>query len=234
MLLSIYSKLLRYYGHQNWWPVRHSFKPGELEICIGAILTQNTNWRNVEAALENLAKAKKLSAQDIASSSLPALEKLIKPSGFFRQKARRLKAFCRYVANYDGNFYRDITREQLLVINGIGKETADSILLYACSKPFFVVDAYTKRVFSRLGFIDEEGYEEIRSLFEDSLPRNAGLYKEFHALIVEHAKRTCKKEPLCAQCPLQKECKYSRNAKHSGILGEAKLLRDYKSTRGQV
>jgi len=118
------------------------------------------------------------------------LERLVKPSGFYRQKAKRLKSFAKFVVDFDGNFYKNVTRDELLAIKGIGRETADSILLYACSKPYFVVDAYTRRLFSRLGLIKgSEDYEKLRKMFEERLPKDAELYKEFHALVVEHEKR---------------------------------------------
>ncbi len=191
MVEKIYKMLLKKYGRQNWWPTSGEFEPPELEICIGAILTQNTNWKNVEKALENLIDAKKLTAKSIASCPLPALERIIRPSGFYRQKAERLRDFCKFINDFEGDFYRDITREKMLAICGIGPETADSILLYACGKPYFVVDAYTRRMFSRLGLIKgDEDYETLRGFFESRLPEDVELYKEFHALIVEHEKRT--------------------------------------------
>jgi endonuclease-3 related protein len=190
MVEKIYNMLLKKYGRQNWWPMSGRFVPKELEICIGAILTQNTNWKSVEKALQNLLKAEKVSAKALADLRLSELEKLIKPSGFYKQKARRLKDFANFVANFDGDFYKDVTREQLLAINGIGQETADSILLYACNKPVFVIDAYTRRLFSRLGMIKgDEDYDYLRNFFEARLRKDAELYKEFHALIVEHEKR---------------------------------------------
>ena len=188
-LISIYKKLLRKHGKQKWWPVKHDFVPAELEICIGAILTQNTNWRNVEKALQNLSDAGAVSAERIAKMRLSKLEKLIRPSGFYRQKAGRLKKFCAFVVQFNGNFYKDVTREHLLSLNGIGRETADSILLYACNKPFFVVDAYTRRLLSQEKIIrGSENYDQIRGMFEDQLPRKTKIYKEFHALIVQNGK----------------------------------------------
>jgi endonuclease-3 related protein len=189
MVEKIYKMLLKKYGHQNWWPMSGQFVPKQFEVCVGAILTQNTNWRNVEKALENLIKAKKVSAESMAKTSLPLLEKLIRPSGFYRQKARRLKEFSKFVCDFDG-FYKNVTREQLLAVKGIGRETADSILLYACNKPYFVVDAYTRRLLSEMKLISgKEDYDEIRKMFEKNLPTDVNTYKEFHALIVEHGKR---------------------------------------------
>lgn len=199
-MLSIYHELLKKHGQRQtdgrrpsfarWWPMSGRFHPPQFEICIGAILTQNTNWKNVEKALENLANAKALTAEAIANMPLPRLQKLVRPSGFFRQKAKRLKEFCKFVVDSSGDFYKDATREQLLKIKGIGRETADSILLYACNRPVFVVDAYTRRLFARLGLIDgSEGYDELKILVESALPKDAALYKEFHALIVQNEKK---------------------------------------------
>ncbi len=193
-VLQVYNDLLKDIGPQKWWPVSGRFKPPEFEVCVGAILTQNTNWKNVEKALQNLVGARKTSPGSIGSCSLPALEKLVKPSGFFRQKASRLKEFSSFVMSFGGDFYKSVTREELLMIKGIGRETADSMLLYACNRPVFVVDAYTRRLFSRLGIIsDTEGYDDIKNLVEKSLPRDVEIYKEFHALIVQHEKRRRKK-----------------------------------------
>jgi len=200
----VYEKLKKEFGHQNWWPVKTGSR---FEICIGAILTQNTNWKNVEKALNNLIAAKALNPRIIAEMPKAKLEKLIRPSGFYKQKAERLKTFSNFFLNKN-NFYKNITREELLKVKGIGKETADSILLYACNKPFFVVDAYTKRSFSRIGLISENDYEKIRTIFEKNIPRDISFYKEFHALIVELSKKYCKKEPLCKPCPLNKICKH--------------------------
>ena len=193
-VMQVYNDLLRDIGPQKWWPISGMFRPPEFEVCVGAILTQNTSWKNVEKALQNLVGAGKTSPEPIGSCPLPALEKLVRPSGFFRQKAGRLKEFSGFIISFDGDFYKSVTREELLAIKGIGRETADSMLLYACNRPVFVVDAYTRRLFSRLGLIEgDEDYDKLRDMFEKSLPNNAGLYKEFHALIVEHEKRRRKK-----------------------------------------
>ena len=191
MLMKIYGLLLRHHGPQYWWPCRTGNK---FEICIGAILTQNTNWANVEKAISNLIDAKAIGPEKISRMNSRKLQSLIKSSGFFRQKARRLKEFSRFVLTFrdTGNFLRSVTRDQLLGVKGIGRETADSILLYACGKPYFVVDTYTRRMLSSLGLVNSEDYEGVRRLFEDNIPRDAGLYKEFHALIVKHAKTCCR------------------------------------------
>ncbi len=188
-VIQVYNDLLSDIRLQKWWPVSGKFKPPQFEVCVGAILTQNTNWKNVEKALENLVQAKKISAKSIASCPLPELEKLVKPSGFFRQKAKRLQMFCKFVTTFD-DFYTNVTREQLLELKGIGKETADAMLLYACNRPVFVVDAYTRRLFSRLGLIDgTEDYDEIKKLVEKSIPKGVGIYQQFHALIIQNEKR---------------------------------------------
>lgn len=198
--MQIYERLLAHFGKQDWWPCKTGKR---FEIITGAILTQNTNWKNVEKALDNLSKEKLLSRNAIKKAPTSKLASAIRPSGYYKQKAKKLKAFA--------SFSGDITRENLLSIWGIGPETADSILLYAYNKPYFVVDAYTKRVFSRLRMLKgNEDYEEIRHYFESRLPKNVKIYKEFHALIVELAKNYCKKQPLCNNCPLAKNCSFNR------------------------
>ncbi|MEM7819920.1 MAG: endonuclease [Candidatus Aenigmatarchaeota archaeon] len=210
-ILKIYKKLYNKFGQQKWWPISGKFRPKEFEICVGAILTQNTNWKNVEKALNNLIKRKLIDAESISRTDIKKLQSMIRPSGFYKQKAKKLKAFAKFVYEYKGNFYKNITKEELLNINGIGHETADSILLYACNKPYFVVDAYTKRIFSRLGMIDEKHkYEDIKFFFEDNIKKDIKIYKEFHALIVELAKKYCKKIPECKKCPIKDECKYKK------------------------
>ena len=185
----LYGQLKKQHGSANsWWPTSGKFVPLELEIVIGALLTQNTNWRNVEKVLANLIDAGMLTSDNIAEAKLPVLQRLIKPSGFYKQKAARLKDLCMFISDFDG-FYKQVTREQLLSLKGIGKETADSILLYACNKPSFVIDAYTKRLLLRNNIISgREKYDEIKEMFETTLPKNVKLYKEFHALIVENEK----------------------------------------------
>lgn len=192
-------------GPQNWWPGETRF-----EIIIGAILTQNTNWSNVEKAIANVKKAKKLSPKGIYCLSEGELAELIRPSGFFNVKAKRVKSFIDwFFSRYDGKLSRmfnqdvHILRRELLEIKGIGPETADSILLYAGNMPTFVVDAYTYRILSRHGLIPEESsYNEMKSLFEEYLPRDVGLYNEYHALIVNIGKMYCKPKRICERCPL--------------------------------
>ncbi len=204
-MLKLYNKLLKEFGPQHWWPVTNKnskILDSRFEICVGAILTQNTNWQNVEKAIDNLIKNRMLTKEAIKNANISKLSALIRSSGYYKQKAKKLKIF----ANFSGN----VTRENLLSLWGIGPETADSMLLYAYNKPYFVVDAYTKRIFERLGMLKgNEDYEEVRALFEKKLPKDVEIYKEFHALIVNLAKNFCKKEPLCDRCPLTEECKHS-------------------------
>lgn len=204
-LLKIYNKLESHFGPQNWWPADTPF-----EVIIGAILTQNTSWKNVERAISNLKKEGVLNPKEIYEIPNEKLESLIQPSGFYKIKTKRLKHFIDFLfEKYDGDLDRLLSlepvelREELLGINGIGKETADSIMLYAGDLPSFVVDAYTRRVFERLGILPKNAeYDEIKQQFEDNLPKDAKIYNEFHALIVVLAKGICKKKPICGKCPI--------------------------------
>jgi endonuclease III related protein len=206
-LAVLFDKLLAHFGPQHWWPGDSPF-----EVMIGAVLTQNTNWHNVERALANLRQEDLLSFESLEALPPEILADLIRPSGYYRLKAGRLKnllAFIReeYGGDLDAFFGEEPTRlrEKLLTVKGIGPETADSILLYAAGQPIFVVDAYTHRILSRHGLIYEEaGYEEIQELFMRTLPTEAALYNEYHALLVRLGKELCKKsQPLCSACPLQ-------------------------------
>ncbi|MRR09431.1 endonuclease III domain-containing protein [bacterium] len=204
-LTGIYRILLKRFGPQHWWPGDTPF-----EVMAGAILTQNTNWRNVERAIANLKGAGLLEPRRIGSATNARLPELVRPSGFFNQKAAYLREYCRYyVATYGADVERmravstKRLREELLSLRGIGPETADSILLYALGKPVFVIDAYTRRVFSRHGVLDGRApYRELQGRFMSRLPRSARLYNEYHALIVRLAKEHCRKTPICAGCPL--------------------------------
>lgn len=207
-LLKVFDLLLEAYGEQRWWPVDKDYHkiegsdPRE-EIVIGAVLTQNTSWKNVEKALENLKRERSLSLKKIKGMSLEKLEKLIRPTGYYRQKAVYLKEVAKRLDPVSK--VESVSREELLGIKGVGRETADAILLYAGGRPYFVIDTYTKRIVKRI--LDVEGnYEELRKLFEDNLPRDVELYKEFHALLDEHAKRFCRKAPSCEGCPLIQVC----------------------------
>jgi len=206
-LSKIYDLLYAEFGPRDWWP-----GDTKIEIIIGAILTQNTAWRNVEKAIHNLKKEKALSVGGLSGISEKKLAALIRPSGYYNVKAGRIKIFLKFLnTRYNGSigkmFRTDLCqlREELLALKGVGQETADSILLYAGSKPVFVVDAYTKRVLLRHGFIGQKAdYKEIQSLFMDNLPEDTGLFNEFHALIVELGKSVCKsKKPLCDICPIR-------------------------------
>lgn len=208
-LLDIYNALHSHYGPQHWWPGETPF-----EVMVGAILTQNTNWGNVERAIANLKDADKLSPEAINYVPEAELAELIRPSGYYNIKAKRLKAFVRYfVERYEGSIGRmkreDCAklRREVLAVNGIGPETADSILLYALDCPTFVVDAYTKRIFSRHGFFPETAdYHEVQQFFMEGLPKDARLYNEYHALIVKLAKDRCiKKAGKCELCVLVKK-----------------------------
>jgi len=210
----IYHILLKEYGKQRWWPTTlegelhpsyHGKKINEkqrFEIVVGSILTQNTSWKNVEKAIFNLNKGRLLDINKIKKANKKILAKLIKPSGYFNQKAERLKIIAEFFSKK-----KNPSRDELLSVKGIGPETADSILLYAFNKPVFVVDAYTKRIFSRVGLCDGKcSYGELQELFHKALPKNAKLYNEYHALIVELAKKSCTKKPQCDRCPVRKLC----------------------------
>jgi endonuclease-3 related protein len=205
-LRAYYEALFAAHGPQYWWPGRTRF-----EIIVGAILTQNTSWSNVEIAIGKLRRAGLLAPRAIADVAFSRLARLIRSSGYFRQKAKALKCFVRFLASeYGGSLVRMFRtptaglREKLLAVHGIGPETADSILLYAGQHPVFVVDAYTRRMLERHQLADEgHGYEKIRQLFESSLTGGAALYNEFHALIVRTGKEYCRKRnPRCSECPL--------------------------------
>ena len=204
----IYRKLYSHFGAQYWWPAKSRF-----EVIVGAILTQNTNWQNVEKAIKNLKKAKALNAQKLHRMPKEKIARLIRPSGFFNIKSGRLKEFLRFFfENYNGDIRRlikqdkQILREQLLSVKGIGPETADSILLYALDKPVFVVDAYTRRVLARHKIIAQDAdYDEVQNLFSKNLKIEVKLFNEYHALIVRLAKVYClKNNPKCDLCPLKK------------------------------
>jgi endonuclease-3 related protein len=206
ILKQIYYTLYNTFGPQHWWP-------GEtkLEIIIGAILTQNTNWKNVEKAISNLKINKLLTLPALQRISSQKLAQLIRPSGYFNIKAQRLKEFLKFIyTEYHGSLSEMskqntmLLRKQLLDVKGVGPETADSILLYAFNKPIFVVDAYTKRIFSRHKIIKEKStYIEIQELFMKNMSRNDKIFNEYHALIVKLGKDYCKKTPRCNTCPLQ-------------------------------
>jgi endonuclease III related protein len=206
LLMNIYRTLYRVYGPRHWWPGETSF-----EVMVGAVLTQNTSWRNVEKAIQKLKGKGVLNPEGIRRLKKSQLASLIKSSGYYRIKADRLKAFVNFLyEEFDGELRKmrkgklGRLREKLLWVRGIGPETADSILLYGLKKPIFVVDAYTKRILCRHGMISEKAsYEEVQKLFMDYLPLDEKLFNEYHALFVHLGKTVCKKIPRCDICPLR-------------------------------
>lgn len=207
ILHTAYDALFAAFGPQHWWPGDTPF-----EVVVGAILTQNTAWSNVERAIANLKRERVLSPRALRDIHPRRLARLIRPSGYFNIKAKRLKDFMRWLfAAHGGSltrmFRRDLhtLRQQLLAVNGIGPETADSILLYAGQKPIFVVDAYTKRILSRHGLVAADAsYDDVQRLFHAALPADVQLYNEFHALLVRLGKDYCqKRQPRCVECPLR-------------------------------
>jgi len=205
-LPEIYQRLYHAFGPQHWWPGDSPF-----EIAVGAILTQNTNWANVEKAIGNLKKKMVLNSTSIYKMKTEKLASLIRPAGYFNIKAGRLKSFINFLmSEYHGSMKRmrneemHTLRTKLLNVHGIGPETADSILLYALDKPFFVTDAYTKRVLSRHNIIKHDAsYDHIQNLFQSTLEKDAVLFNEYHALFVKLGKTYCRKKPLCRGCPLE-------------------------------
>ena len=208
-----YDRLLRRFGPQHWWPAKTRF-----EVIVGAILMPQTAWRNVEAAIENLRRAGLLSPAAIAAAPVGKLRRLVRVAGLYRTKPGRLKALCSYLVRASaGDLDRWLdtrdtaeARRELLALEGIGPETADSVLLYAAGRPVFVVDAYTRRIGRRLGWFATDDYAEVQRYFEDRLPRDAPLLNEYHALLVRHAKELCRPRPLCPRCPLNGMCSYYR------------------------
>jgi len=204
-LKEIYDLLFKRFGPQDWWPGDTPF-----EVIVGAILTQNTNWTNVEKAITNLKNAKVLTPDKLRLLDIKKLAELIRPAGYFNIKAKRLKNFLDwFFENYSGklenlkNVQTDELRQQLLSVKGIGPETADSILLYALNRPVFVVDAYTARICSRHHLTDEGAdYHQIQEMFESNLPSDIQLFNEYHALLVHLGKDFCKPTPKCEECPL--------------------------------
>jgi endonuclease-3 related protein len=207
----IYKKLRARFGFLDWWPGDTKF-----EIFVGAILTQQTSWNNVEKAIANLKAARCLNLEKISSLSTSSLESLIRPSGFYRQKARRLSGICKSVKKDYGSLRelfrlkKNELRKVLLSYNGIGNETADSIILYAAEKPIFVIDAYTKRAMHRItpNIAEDVDYDYLQEYFKGRIKMSLNLYKDMHAQFVELGKRYCKTRPACAECPLNDVCEY--------------------------
>ncbi len=205
----VYQHLYDAYGEQNWWPGDTPF-----EMMVGAILTQNTAWVNVEKAIACLKSENKLSAQKIVKTRHNTLARLLRSSGYFNIKAKRLKSYCNWFLKQGGfqSLKQKKTKElrsSMLTVNGVGCETADDILLYAFERPVFVIDAYTRRIFSRFGLIEgDEPYEHLRSSFEIALKNDASLFNEYHALIVVHGKDVCRVKPKCEQCVIRQHCSF--------------------------
>ncbi len=206
MLRDIYRRLFDFFGPQHWWPADSPF-----EVCVGAILTQNTAWSNVERAISALKEEGMLSPREIAGCDRRRLAEMVRPSGFFNQKAERLQVFAVWLLERFGGDIRaaageplEVVRREMLSLKGIGPETADSMLLYAAGVPVFVVDSYTRRILSRHGIAAyDTPYEVLRRMFEDAIPHDADVYGEYHALIVETAKTFCRKKAAdCGSCPL--------------------------------
>jgi endonuclease-3 related protein len=212
-LLEIYRKLYACHGPQHWWP-----GDGPFEIMLGAVLTQNTAWSNVERAIDNLKAVGLLDLQTLLQTAEAELAQHIRPAGYFNVKAKRLLSLCRFVAEHEGltSLNDHELREQLLAVHGIGPETADDILLYAFERPVFVIDAYTRRLFARLGLIQADaGYETLRRKFEQTLGPDVPRYNEYHALIVRHAKEVCRTRPTCDACCLGTRCVYLKTIEGS-------------------
>ena len=203
-LMRLYRRLLKAFGPRKWWPATSPF-----EVMVGAILTQNTAWSNVEKAVANLRQADALDPLRLSAIRRDRLARLIRPSGYYNVKAGRLLAFARWLRDrYGGNVESMAAtetaelRRELLGLKGVGPETADSMLLYALERPVFVVDAYTIRIFSRHGVLPATaGYEEARAFFEERLPRDVALYNEYHALLVALGNSVCRPTPRCEECP---------------------------------
>lgn len=209
-LSALYVWLKAAYGRQAWWPAE-----GRFEILVGAILVQNTAWSNVELAITALKQKHWLTPDALLGANPELLAETIRPTGYFRVKTARLRNFCQRFQTAGGfegldSYSTDDLREALLGINGIGPETADAMLLYAFDRPVFVIDAYTRRLLTRLGWLrDRPSYEALRAVFELTLTADVDVYAQYHALIVEHAKISCRAKPDCSECALQTHCEYA-------------------------
>ncbi|MDD5604534.1 MAG: endonuclease III domain-containing protein [Dehalococcoidales bacterium] len=206
----IYNKLFERYSHQHWWPGETPF-----EVMVGAVLTQSTSWESAARAIENLRETGNLNPHSLQRLPEKDLAALIKPSGYYNDKARKLKSLVEWLrvsCNYNLSLLNDFNtadiRQSLLSVHGIGPETADSILLYALKRPVFVIDAYTCRILSRIGVVPEGGisYDNYQRLFTTNLEPDTAIYNEYHALLVKHGKTSCKKQPLCNFCCIASIC----------------------------
>ncbi len=229
IILLIFRILFKHYSHQGWWPIfdldknisiyrKGKYLPEKkeiFEISVGAILTQNTSWKNAEKALGKLKKNGYLTPLKIINSENENLYEMIRSSGYFRQKTEKLKTFSLWFLNNQKDIFKKdpiYLRNDLLRLKGVGKETADSIVLYALGGKIFVIDSYTRRIYSRItGDCKKYEYDDLRKIFENNLPSDLRIYNEFHALIVKLAKEICqKRNPLCGECPLKKICRFKR------------------------
>lgn len=207
MIPQIFSSLYEHYGDQNWWPADSAF-----EIMVGAILTQNTNWTNVEKALQSLRDRQALDPQVIMNTPQDELAQWIRSSGYYNMKAERLQTLCRWYIEQGGfdalSAMKTVElRAALLSLKGVGPETADDILLYGFKRAVFIIDTYTRRLYSRIGlFSGDESYDELQHMIEISLDYDAELFAEYHALIISHGKEFCKATPACEGCPLTDLC----------------------------
>lgn len=214
LVIDLYSRLLKYFGPQGWWP-----GDGPFEMMVGAVLTQNTAWTNVEKAISNLKEDGLLEPAVLAAAPVAKIETAVRPAGYFRQKAARLKGFAVWFSEeWNGEVSRMfagstlLLRERLLSVKGLGPETVDSILLYAGGKPVFVIDAYTRRIVGRLGLTDLTGYDELQRFFVRNLPVDVELYSEYHALLVRLGKTYCRADSAkagCPSCPVGGDCEHN-------------------------
>ena len=216
--VEVYRRLLEAYGPQHWWPAETSF-----EVIVGALLMQQTSWRNVEQAIANLKRAGLLDPKALATASAATIRRHVKVAGLHRTKPARLKAFCYHLMERScGDLARyfdrptAVIREDLRDQAGVGPETADSILLYAGGHPVFVVDAYTVRIGTRVGLFSTDDYDRVQRYFESRVPKDVGVYQEYHALLVRHAKTTCRPKPRCDACAIQSLCDVGRARKPEG------------------
>lgn len=206
-LRELYRSLQTIHGEQPWWPADSAF-----EVVVGAVLTQNAAWSNVEMAIDRMKAEGLMSLAAVLDSDHELLAETIRPSGYYNIKARRLRNLCEFLSAQGGlEAFADqglqVQREGLLSVNGVGPETADDILLYALDRPVFVIDSYTRRLLQRMELVDgSEGYEDLRGLFEEALEADVYLYQQYHALIVIHAKELCRKVPRCGSCSLSPVC----------------------------
>lgn len=214
-VMQVYRLLSDHFGPTDWWPAESKF-----EMMIGALLMSQTSWRNVERAIRNLKERGMLSPAGIAKTRLETLTRLVRPAGLYRSKPRRLREFSRHILNETGGdvdafLRRDprMLREELLSMEGVGAETADSILLYAAGARVFVVDAYTRRIAKRVGLFILDDYARVQAFFQKNVSGGVEVYREYHALVVLLAKEICRPRPRCDVCPLAGICDYARATK---------------------